>query len=80
MKNASGVITSYSIHYTKLYEFTYVSKKVEEFYFGEGRLQTEHFVLEDDGDGQVYASLGLDNGEGFFFRTTFLVFGLSLIR
>jgi len=60
--------------------FTYASKKVEEFYSGEGRLQTEHPVLEDDGDGQAHASPGPDNGEGFLSRTTFLASGPPLIR
>jgi hypothetical protein len=52
--------------------FSYASRKLEESYAKEGALQTEHPVLEDDGDGQAQGNPGPANGEGFLARTTYL--------
>jgi hypothetical protein len=52
--------------------FSYATRKVEESYAKEGALQTEHPVLEDDGDGQAQGNPGPANGEGFLARTTYL--------
>ena len=58
--------------------FSYASKKVEERYANEGNLQTEHSVLDDNGDAQGQSKPGPDNGEGLLAQTTFLDAGLSL--
>jgi hypothetical protein len=52
--------------------FMYTSRKVEEFYNSEGNLQTEHSVLDDNGDAQGQSNPSPENGEGLFARTTFL--------
>jgi hypothetical protein len=52
--------------------FTYATRKVEEYYSKEGNLQTEHPVLEDNGDGKPNAKPGPENGEGLLARTTYL--------
>jgi hypothetical protein len=57
--------------------FNYAVRKVEEFYSKEGNLQTEHAVLEDDGDGTPHTKPGPDNGDGFLARTTYLDGGAS---
>ncbi len=57
---------------TLLEAFQYASKKVEAYYTKEGSLQTEHPVLEDNGDGQPHPDPGPENGDGFLARTTSL--------
>jgi hypothetical protein len=57
--------------------FSYASRKVEEYYEREGSLQTEHAVLDDNGDGQAQNKPAPENGEGLLARTTFLDKGLS---
>jgi hypothetical protein len=52
--------------------FSYASGRVEEYYKGEGNLQTEHPVIDDNGDGKAQDRPGSENGEGFLARTTFL--------
>ena len=52
--------------------FSFAARKVEESYDKEGALQTEHPVLDDNGDGQGHAQPGPDNGDGFLARTTYL--------
>jgi hypothetical protein len=52
--------------------FNYAAKKVEEYYSKQGLLQTEHPVLEDDGDRQAHSDPGPANGEGFLARITYL--------
>jgi hypothetical protein len=52
--------------------FNYATRKVEEHYTREGNLQTEHAVLDDDGDGTGHPKPGPDNGDGLFARTTYL--------
>jgi len=52
--------------------FSYASQKVESYYGSEGNLQTEHSVLDDNGDAQAQSKPSPENGEGFLARTTFL--------
>jgi hypothetical protein len=59
--------------------FDYAAQKVEEFYTKEGALQTEHPVLDDNGDSQGQAKPGPENGEGLLARTTFLDAGAPQI-
>jgi len=51
--------------------FIYTNKKVEEYYKNEGNLQTEHSVLEDNGDGEGQSDPTPENKEGLLARTTF---------
>jgi hypothetical protein len=57
--------------------FLYASRKVEDYYKDEGSLQTEHPVLDDNGDGQGQNNPTPENGEGLLARTTFLDNGIS---
>ena len=57
--------------------FLYASRKVEEYYKNEGSLQTEHPVLDDNGDGQGQSNPTPENGEGLLARMTFLDNGIS---
>ncbi len=59
--------------------FVYAAQKVEERYTKEGALQTEHAVLDDNGDGQGQAKPGPENGEGLLARTTYLDAGAPLM-
>jgi hypothetical protein len=59
--------------------YSYASQKVEEYYTQAGNLQTEHSVLEDNGDGTANAKPGPENGEGFLSRTTYLDVGPPLL-
>ncbi len=52
--------------------FNYARQKVEEHYTKEGELQTEHPVLDDDGEGQGTADPKPENGEGLLARATYL--------
>jgi len=52
--------------------FSFAVKRVEEYHSREGSLQTEHPVLEDNGDGEAYPDPGPQNGEGLLARTTYL--------
>jgi hypothetical protein len=52
--------------------FTYGARKVEEYYSKEGALQTEHPVVEDDGDGQPHDKPEPENGDGLLARVTYL--------
>jgi hypothetical protein len=56
--------------------FLYASHRVEEYYKNEGNLQTEHPVLDDNGDAQAQSLPTAENGEGFLSRTTFLDSGI----
>ncbi len=51
--------------------FFYTISKVEEYYRDEENLQTEHAVLEDNGDGLGQRDPKPENGEGLLARTTF---------
>ncbi len=55
--------------------FNYASRKIEDYYSKEGSLQTEHPVLDDNGDGQAHPDPGVENGDGLLARTTHLDFG-----
>jgi hypothetical protein len=57
--------------------FTYARRKVEEYYKDEGSMQTEHPVLDDNGDSQGENKPAPENGEGLLARTTFLDNGIS---
>jgi hypothetical protein len=59
--------------------FNYAARRVEEYYEKEGLLQTEHPVLEDDGDGAAHPDPGPVNGEGLLARTTFLDSGAPAV-
>lgn len=59
--------------------FSYTAQKVEEHYTRGGELQTEHPILDDNGDSQGQAKPGPENGEGLIARTTFLDAGSPLI-
>jgi hypothetical protein len=57
--------------------FSYTRLKVEEYYAREGNLQTEHAVLEDNGDAQAQSNPAPENGEGLLARNTFLDTGIA---
>jgi hypothetical protein len=57
--------------------FSYARQKVEEYYIGEGSMQTEHPVLDDNGDGKAQSMPSPENGEGLLARTTFLDAGVG---
>jgi len=59
--------------------FSYAAQKVEEHYTKGGELQTEHPVLDDNGDGQGQAKPAPENGEGSLARTTYLDAGSPLL-
>ena len=52
--------------------FVYAARKVEDYYSQDGALQTEHAILDDDGDGQGRSDPSPANGEGFLARTTYI--------
>jgi hypothetical protein len=52
--------------------FSYTSQKVEEYYVSQDNLQTEHSVLDDNGDARGQSVLTPESGEGLLSRTTFL--------
>jgi hypothetical protein len=52
--------------------FAYVSQKVGNYYNSEGNLQTEHPVLDDNGDAQAQSKPSPENGDGLLARTAFL--------
>jgi len=52
--------------------FNYAGRKVEEYYSSEDNMQTEHALLDDNGDGQGHLIPGPDNGDGLLARTTYL--------
>lgn len=56
--------------------FSYAKGKVEEFYKNEGLMQTEHPVLDDNGEGQGQGDPTPENGEGLLARMTFLDSGM----
>ncbi len=57
--------------------FNYASLKVGEYYTREGHLQTEHPVLDDNGDAQAHDRPSPDNGDGLLARTTYLDAGAA---
>jgi len=52
--------------------FNYAAKKVEQYYSSEGNIQTEHSMLDDNGDGNGHPVPGPENGDGLLARTTYL--------
>jgi hypothetical protein len=52
--------------------FSFARQKVEDYYRREGNLQTEHPVLDDNGDGQAQSNPSPENGDGLLARTAFL--------
>jgi len=58
--------------------FFYTSQKVEEYYVSQDNLQTEHSVLDDNGDAQGQSILNPESGEGLLARTTFLDSGVQV--
>lgn len=58
--------------------FSYARQKVEEYYSGEGSMQTEHAVLDDNGDEKAQSAPAPENGEGLLARVTFLDTGVPL--
>jgi hypothetical protein len=56
--------------------FFYAGQKVEDYYNSEGNLQTEHPVLDDNGDAQAQSKPTPENGDGFLSGTTFLDAGV----
>ncbi len=51
--------------------FLYTIRKVEDNYRNEDKIQTEHAVLEDNGDGRGQSDPGPETGEGLLARTTY---------
>jgi hypothetical protein len=58
--------------------FSYASQKVEEYYTSQNNLQTEHSVLDDNGDAHGQSALTPESGEGLLARTTFLDSGAQV--
>jgi hypothetical protein len=56
--------------------FSYARQKVEAYYGDEGIMQTEHTVLDDNGDAKGQSTPSSENGEGLLARTTFLDAGV----
>ncbi len=56
--------------------FNFAARKVEQYYAGEDNLQTEHALLDDNGDGKGNAVPGPENGDGLLARTTYLDTGV----
>ena len=52
--------------------FTYARLNVETFYENEGRLPTEHPVLDDNGDAEAHSDPTPENGEGLLARMIYL--------
>jgi hypothetical protein len=59
--------------------FNYAALKVSEYYAREGILQTEHPVLDDNGDSQAHDKPEPDNGDGLLARTTYLDRGAASV-
>jgi len=59
-------------HISVLEAFQYATARVEEYYSREGHLQTEHAILDDNGDGMGHSRPGPENGDGILARTTYL--------
>jgi hypothetical protein len=58
--------------------FVYAQAEVQRSYEQDGRLMTEHAVLEDDGDGAASAQPGGDGGDGAFSAAFFLGAGRAV--
>ena len=60
--------------------FSYTKKKVEEYFQAGDNLQTEHTVLDDNGDGKAQNQPLPENGEGLIAKTTFLDAGVPVLN
>ncbi len=63
--------------------FTYAKRRTEEYYRNRGNLQSEHPVLDDNGDGEAHAVPLPDdpgNADGLLARRTYLDSGDPLLR
>jgi hypothetical protein len=60
--------------------FSFTKRKVEEFYGGEDHLQTEHTVLDDNGDGKAEGQPSPENREGLIAKTTYLDSGAPILK
>ena len=58
--------------------FSYASRKVEEFYQSDGRLKTEHAILDDNGDAEGQSDPTPESEDGLLARTTFFDRGASI--
>ena len=56
--------------------FSFTKKKVEDYYSSEGNLQTEHPVLDDNGDAKANDTPSPENGDGLLAANTFLDAGI----
>ena len=56
--------------------FSFTKKKVEDYYGSEGNLQTEHPVLDDNGDAKANDKPSPENGDGLLAANTFLDAGV----
>ncbi len=56
--------------------FSFTKKKVEDYYSSEGNLQTEHPVLDDNGDAKANDTPSPENGDGLLAANTFLDAGV----
>jgi hypothetical protein len=56
--------------------FSFTKKKVEDYYSSEGTLQTEHLVLDDNGDAKANDQPSPENGDGLLAANTFLDAGV----
>jgi hypothetical protein len=59
--------------------FSYANYRVKEYYENERNLQTEHPVLDDNGDGAAQSQPGPENGDGFLARITYLDTGVAAL-
>ena len=60
--------------------FLYAGRKVEEYYKNEGNLQTEHAILDDNGDAQGQTGPNTETGDGLLAVATFLDGGIGRDR
>jgi len=58
--------------------FFFTSQKVEDHYKNQDHLQTEHSILDDNGDGEGHSNPGPESEDGLLARTTFLDDGSGL--
>ncbi|MEJ2110328.1 MAG: hypothetical protein P8Z37_10525, partial [Acidobacteriota bacterium] len=60
-----------------LESFLYANRKVEDFYKNEGNLQTEHAILDDNGDREGQSDPTPESKDGLLARTTFFDNGIG---
>lgn len=59
-----------NLRVSMLEAFLFAQRRVQEHYAREGSLQTEHMLLDDNGDGTGHESPSPANGDGLLARTT----------